>query len=179
MEQRTITAIDEGGQLYPVDKLEAHRLGTRHVAISVFVFSGTQVLLQRRAQGKYHSAGQWANACCSHPDWGEAVIDCAHRRLKEEMGLDLPVHSAGIMDYRADVGGGLVENEHVHLFSAECEAEGVMIRPDPAEVSDYRWLDIVALRQEIAESPCAFTPWLRIYLARSGETGIVRLQGQP
>ncbi|MDW5376769.1 isopentenyl-diphosphate Delta-isomerase [Halomonas sp. HP20-15] len=175
MDQRQITGIDADGQLFPIDKLEAHRSGMRHVAISVFVFSGASVLLQRRARGKYHSAGQWANACCSHPDWGEAVIDCAHRRLEEEMGLLLELRSAGIMGYRADVGGGLVENEHVHLFFAECDAKRMTLRPDPNEVSDYRWLDSAALRREIAESPHAFTPWLRIYMARGAETGIAQL----
>ncbi len=179
MDQRQITAIDAKGQLFPIDKLEAHRSGTRHVAISVFVFSGTCVLLQRRASGKYHSPGQWANACCSHPDWGEAVIDCAHRRLAEEMGLALTLHSAGVMDYRADVGSGLVENEHVHLFFAECDAKTVNVRPNPDEVSDSRWVDVKALRREIAESPQAFTPWLRIYLTRAEETGIAQLVANP
>lgn len=175
MDQRQITAIDDDGRLFPIDKLEAHRRGLRHLAISVFVFSTHGVLLQRRADGKYHSPGQWANACCSHPDWGETVADCAHRRLEEEMGLRLELLSAGIMDYRADVGGSLVENEHVQLFYAECDAGQVTVRPDPDEVGDHRWVSVASLNREIAESPQAFTPWLRIYMARAEETGIAQL----
>ena len=40
------------GRLVPVDKLEVHRLGLRHLAVSVFVTIGDEVLIQRRAAGK-------------------------------------------------------------------------------------------------------------------------------
>lgn len=175
MSERLITAIDERGDVYPVGKLEAHRRALQHLAISVFVFRGRQTLLQRRAPGKYHSPGQWANACCSHPDWQEAIAACAARRLREEMGLALPLTPAGVMDYRADVGGGLVENERVHFFEADWPTPEPAIAPDPEEVVDYRWVEVATLRDEIATQPQAFTPWLRIYLARAGETGIMRL----
>jgi hypothetical protein len=47
----------EDGQLRPLDKLDVHRRGLRHLAISVFVTDGDAVLLQRRALGKYHTPG--------------------------------------------------------------------------------------------------------------------------
>lgn len=175
MSERLITAIDEHGDGYPVGKLEAHRRALQHLAISVFVFRGTETLLQRRALGKYHSPGQWANACCSHPDWQEAIASCAARRLREEMGLDLPLRPAAVMDYRADVGGGLTENERVHFFEADWSTPEPVVAPDPDEVAEYRWVDVTALREEVATNPQAFTPWLRIYLARADKTGIERL----
>ncbi|MBZ9560486.1 MULTISPECIES: isopentenyl-diphosphate Delta-isomerase [unclassified Modicisalibacter] len=176
MSERLITAIDERGDVYPVGKLEAHRRALPHLAISVFVFRGGQTLLQRRAPGKYHSPGQWANACCSHPDWQEAIATCAARRLREEMGLELPLTPAAVMDYRAEVGGGLVENERVHFFAADWPTPAPTVAPDPEEVDAYRWVDVTTLREEVAMNPDAFTPWLRIYLARAGETGIERLR---
>ena len=51
------------GELTPVDKMRVHREGLRHRAVSVFVMAGTQVLIQRRAAGKYHTPGLWANTC--------------------------------------------------------------------------------------------------------------------
>ena len=75
------------GQLQPVDKIEAHERGLRHKAVSVFVMHGGALLLQRRALGKYHTPGLWANTCCTHPHWGEATVDCAVRRLREELGI--------------------------------------------------------------------------------------------
>jgi hypothetical protein len=63
------------------DKLETHRRGALHRAISVIVWdSAGRLLLQKRAAGKYHSGGSWTNACCGHPRPGEDVEDAALRR---------------------------------------------------------------------------------------------------
>ena len=71
---RLIAAIDGDGQRFAIDKLEAHRKGLLHDAVSVFVFDGEDMLIQQRAAAKYHCPGLWANACCTHPDWGEVII---------------------------------------------------------------------------------------------------------
>ena len=53
------------------EKLDVHRRRLLHRAFSVFlVDENGRWLLQKRADGKYHSGGLWANACCSHPRWG-------------------------------------------------------------------------------------------------------------
>ena len=75
------------GKLAPVEKMSVHRRGLRHKAVSVFVTRGAEVLIQRRALDKYHSAGLWANTCCTHPHWGKSAASCARRRLAEELGL--------------------------------------------------------------------------------------------
>ncbi len=152
------------GVLVPVDKLEVHRRGLRHPAISVFVLSRGQLLLQQRAASKYHTPGLWANACCTHPHWDEPAEHCARRRLAEELGLqDLPLRPAGRIEYRADVGGGLTEHEMVEVFLSETSTPPVS-RPDPSEVQDTRWVTPETLRREIAARPEIFTPWLRIYM---------------
>ena len=159
------------GTLTPVDKLEVHRLGLRHPAVSVFVMEGGRTLLQRRALGKYHTPGLWANACCTHPHWDEAPADCAARRLREELGLTgLDLRPAGRIEYRADVGNGLTEHEVVEVFVAQASASQPLA-PDPAEVMQTRWIDRAALSDDIAAAPGRYTPWLRIYL----EAGIDRL----
>ena len=159
------------GTLTPVDKLEVHRLGLRHPAVSVFVMDGSRTLLQRRALGKYHTPGLWANACCTHPHWGEAPIDCAARRLHQELGLSgLDLRPAGRIEYRADVGNGLTEHELVEVFVAEAP-EALPLSPDPDEVMQTRWIERAALSADIAAEPGRYTPWLRIYL----EAGIDRL----
>lgn len=153
------------GRLDPVDKLEVHRLGLRHPAVSVFVLDGMRTLIQRRALGKYHTPGLWANACCTHPAWGEDPAACALRRLREELGLDgRDLRWRDRIEYRAEVGGGLVEHEVVELFTVRAD-EGTAPAPDPREVAEVRWIGLDALRAEVAAAPAAFTPWLRIYLA--------------
>ncbi len=152
------------GRLQPMDKLEVHRRGLRHPAVSVFVLRGREVLIQRRAAGKYHTPGLWANACCTHPHWGEDPAACATRRLAEELGIaGLPVAPAGQVEYRAAVGGGLTEHEVVEVFAAEAPA-GLRLAPDPAEVADTDWMEFDALAAAVRAEPGRFTPWLRLYL---------------
>ena len=70
--------------------------------------------------GKYHTPGLWANTCCTHPNWDEAPLDCAHRRLQEELGItDAHLTYRDTVEYRADVGGGLIEHEVVDIFLGE------------------------------------------------------------
>ena len=153
------------GRLTPVDKLEVHRRGLRHPAISVFVLDGGRTLIQRRALTKYHTPGLWANAVCTHPHWGEAMPAAAARRLHEELGIaNLPLTPRDNVEYRAEVGGGLIEHEVVSLFVAEA-GPALALAPNPGEVMDVRWIDLDALRAEVEAAPAAFTPWLRIYLA--------------
>ena len=57
--------------LSPVDKLEVHKRGLKHPAVSVFLKKGNEILLQQRSASKYHSPCLWANTVCTHPHWGE------------------------------------------------------------------------------------------------------------
>lgn len=153
------------GATVAMDKLEVHRRGVRHPAVSVFVLDHTgRVLIQRRALAKYHTPGLWANTCCTHPHWGEAPQICAIRRLREELGIDgLTLRPVGTVEYRADVGNGLTEHEVVSIF-AGIAPESLPVAPDPAEVAETRWIAPDDLLDEIAAAPERFTPWLRIYM---------------
>ena len=152
------------GRLTPVEKLAAHRRGLRHLAVSVFVMREGAILIQRRALGKYHTPGLWANTCCTHPAWGEDALTCAQRRLDEELGITgLDLRHRGQVEYRADVGGGLTEHEVVEVFLAGAGPD-MPLAPNPDEVMDTRWVTPEALAAEIAGTPDRFTPWLRIYL---------------
>jgi isopentenyl-diphosphate delta-isomerase len=156
------------GVLTPIEKLEVHQRGLRHKAVSVFVLRGRQVLLQRRALGKYHTPGLWANTCCTHPAWEEAPDACAVRRLDEELGLQITnPEFRQTLEYRADVGSGLIEHEVVDLFVVNAQ-QGVQVTPNPDEVMDVEWVDYGDLQTRIVEQPEMFTPWLRIYMADFG-----------
>ena len=121
-------------------KLDAHRRGLTHRAVSALVRNSKgSMLLQRRAAGKYHSAGLWTNACCSHPRPDESTAAAAQRRLMEEMGVDCPLAPLFITSYRAQVSNDLVEDEVVHVFGGVHEGQ---IAPDTAEVSAWKWISL-------------------------------------
>ncbi len=152
------------GTLQPVEKLEAHQRGLRHKAISVFILRDGKVLLQRRALHKYHTPGLWANACCTHPYWEEDALTCATRRLDEELGIKgISLDFRDTVEYRADVGGGLIEHEVVDIFVGEMPA-GVEPVMNPDEVMDTIWTPLDGLAEEVLRAPDTFTPWLQIYL---------------
>ena len=162
MQDYVIVVNDADEELGHEEKLRAHRTPVLHRAFSVFVFDDAgAMLLQRRAGGKYHSAGLWSNACCGHPRPGEVVMAAAARRLREEMGIECPLHPAGTVSYSIDVGGGLREDEFNHVFAGIYRGQA---RPDPEEVSDSRWMTPDALLRACATEPHAFTPWLGVVL---------------
>ncbi len=122
--------MDTGNELILVDlddreigrgeKMDVHRKGLLHRAFSVFLFDGDRLLIQRRAAGKYHSAGLWANTCCSHPRVGETLQEAAAKRLLLECGIEkVTLREAGRFVYRAVFSNGLTEYESDHVLVGE------------------------------------------------------------
>ena len=152
------------GKLTPVEKLAAHQRGLKHKAVSVFVMNRGRVLIQQRAMHKYHTPGQWANTCCTHPEWDEDPDACAVRRLNEELGVTglYPMHRDQI-EYRADVGEGLIEHEQVEVYLADAPSD-LKVVPNPDEVMATKWIDFFDLSADVTRRPEKYTPWLQIYL---------------
>ncbi len=164
------------GELRPMGKLDVHKRGLRHLAISVFIMADDRsgrTLIQRRAAGKYHTPKMWANACCTHPHWGEDAHACATRRVGQELGLiNLSLTRAGGQEYRADVGGGLTEHEVVDIFVGH-HSPSAAVPFNPAEVMAVDWVSLPDLAARIAANPQDYTPWLQIYLAKGwGEVAL-------
>jgi isopentenyl-diphosphate Delta-isomerase len=155
------------------EKMRAHREARLHRAFSVFVFdSAGRLMLQRRAQGKYHSPALWSNTVCSHPRPGESTFDAAHRRLLEEMGFDCPLVFAFDFTYLEDLGDGMYEHELDHVFIGRFDGAAV---PDPEEVSGWRMVEPNAVRVEMNMHPESFSIWFRIAFPHLVERGIVPL----
>jgi isopentenyl-diphosphate delta-isomerase len=162
-----VVLVDERDTAYGVaPKLDAHRDGRLHRAISVVLFDDRgRLLLQRRAEAKYHSGGLWSNTCCGHPRPGESVRDAAERRLSAELGIrgcELTVVSQFV--YRAKLTDGLVEHELDHVLVGRWNGRA---RPNPTEVSETRWVDRAAMFDELGLAPDRFTVWMREVVDRA------------
>jgi isopentenyl-diphosphate delta-isomerase len=140
------------------EKLKAHQTGALHRAFSIFIFNQQkQLLIQKRATTKYHSAGLWSNTCCGHPRPGEATSIAAQRRLFEETGIVCQLYPIGAFTYHAKLPQtNLIEYEVDHLFYGFFEGTPL---PNPQEIAQLRWITHQQLLQEFDHHPSMFTTW--------------------
>lgn len=147
-------------QIGTMEKMEAHRQGVLHRAFSIFVFAKDgRMLLQKRADDKYHSGGLWTNTCCSHPAPGTTTVKAASQRLNEEMGFTTSLLHAFTFIYKAPFSNGLTEHELDHVFIGYYDGE---VHPDPGEVKEYNYFSFGEIRQMLEKNPENFTAWFRI-----------------
>jgi isopentenyl-diphosphate delta-isomerase len=143
-----------------MEKFEAHQKGLLHRAFSVLIFNSKgELLIQQRAKNKYHSAGLWTNTCCSHPRPGESPALAAHRRLKEEMGIQSRLTLSHKFIYKIDFDNGLIENELDYVYTGICDNLPIA---NPDEVADWKYISMINLATEMDRQPDAFTHWFKI-----------------
>lgn len=160
MENIDVILVDEhDNPLGQMEKLEAHRQGRLHRAITVYIFNTEQqLMLQQRAFSKYHCGGLWSNTCCGHPFPNESTQQAAERRLDEEMGLKLTLKKITQTYYNLPVTDGLVEHEFGHIFTGYTDQ---LPRLNPEEAENYRFASLSEIEQELVSSPEHFTPWFK------------------
>lgn len=157
MKKEVLLVNEQDEPLMRMEKMEAHQKALLHRAFSVFLYHDDQILLQQRAQTKYHCGGLWTNICCSHPLEGD-VIPYAHIRLKEETGIqDVSLEEIGHLLYRAEFSNGLCEFEYDHILLGEYKEDNILF--DPLEIQAVKWMSIKDLHQDAIKHPASYTPW--------------------
>ncbi len=168
--EQVILVDADDRELGTAAKLSVHVDGSLHRACSVFVFDGDGgMLLQRRAATKYHSGGLWSNTCCGHPRPGESSEETAHRRLREEMGFDCPLHPVLGFVYRSELENGLFEHEYDHVFVGRFDGTPVS---NPEEVDDWRWAKVDAVIADVIAHPRRYSAWFPIALEQLCARGV-------
>ena len=165
MKGEQVILVDENdAEAGIMEKIEAHRRGLLHRAISVFIVdSKGRWLLQRRAENKYHSNSLWTNTCCSHPMPQESSADAAKRRLHQEMGLECELTELFRFTYREDLDNGLTEHELDHVFTGVTDSLPEINRE---EVMEYRYMNYNDLEADVAARPENYTVWFRIIFSK-------------
>ena len=159
-EEEVILVNEKDEEVGRMEKFEAHRKALLHRAFSVFIFNRKgEMLLQKRVDSKYHSGGLWSNACCSHPNPGEEIMDAALRRLKEELGFQVPLKKIFEFTYKAEFENGLSEHEFDHVFASEYNG---LISANPEEISDYCYKDIFEIKESLNSHPQKYTVWFHL-----------------
>ena len=162
MDELLILVDENDRETGVMDKMSVHEMGLLHRAFSVFIFnSDSELLLQQRAIGKYHSGGLWSNTCCSHPKISEEMDAAVAKRLKEEMGLEANLSFQFKFLYQADFANGLKEHELDYVYFGTSDDNPA---PDVNEVMNWKYISLEELAKEIYLNPENYTEWLKICL---------------
>jgi isopentenyl-diphosphate delta-isomerase len=157
---QVILVDEQDAEVGKMGKMEAHQKGLLHRAFSIFILNDKgQMLLQQRTLSKYHSGGLWTNACCSHPQPGETILEAANKRLQEEMGFTTELTEAFSFVYNAKFNNGLTEYEFDHVLIGKYNSP---IAPNESEVKDYCFLSINQINAALQITPQKYTAWFKI-----------------
>lgn len=160
MTDRVILVNAHDEEVGIMEKMEAHRRGVLHRALSVLLFNSKgEILLQKRSASKYHSAGLWTNTCCSHPKPNELIEAAVERRLQEEMGIKAECTFAFKFVYEKAMDNDLIEHELDHVFTGLFDGIPVI---NLEEVEDWKFISMENLKEEIARHPEKFTFWFKL-----------------
>lgn len=164
-----VILVDEQGQeIGEADVLAAHTgEGQLHMAFSAYVFRKLmeEILIQQRSSEKMLWPLVWANTWCSHPRKGETVREAGERRGREEMGITCTLQEGPSFVYRAkDPHGKGIEHEFVRTLIGT--GDDVIVKPNPAEVANYKWVNVDALIEDMKATPDKYAPWFHIGLQR-------------
>lgn len=140
-------------------KMIAHNQKKLHRAFSVFIYDGSKMLIQKRAKTKYHSAGLWANACCSHPRKGEPIEETVPRRMMEELSFYCDTEELFSFVYFTKYSNTMYEYEYDHVFLGKYHG---LVVPNEEEVEQYAWIEIEELKDLLLFSPERFASWFLI-----------------
>lgn len=167
MGKEYVVVVDKfNRKLKIMEKLKAHKEGVLHRAFSIFIFDKNgNLILQQRAENKYHSPLLWSNTCCGHPRPGESFKTAAKRRLLEELGIKCEINKFGIIKYKLNVGD-LIEHEYNTLFYGFYDGP---IKPDLTEVANVKHEKLDFLFSDIKRNPNLYTPWFRLILEEYSE----------
>ena len=158
--ENLILVSPEDEFLGTITKQEAHRPGGQlHRAFSVFLFTPEgQVLLHERSRLKPLWPGYWTNSCCSHPRHGESYAEAAHRRTREELGVQTSLIEIYQFEYQAHFNSIGSEHELCKVYVA-CVSKCTKITAHPEEIQNWDWFDTSEVNEWTTTSPQLFTPW--------------------
>ena len=159
-EENVILVNEKDEPIGLMPKLEAHQKAVLHRAFSVFVLNeNNEIMLQQRAEHKYHSPLLWTNTCCSHQREGENNIQAGQRRLFEEMGFVTELKELFHFIYKAPFDNGLTEHELDHVMIGRFD-QTPTINPD--EVASWKWMAIDDVKLDMQKNPDLYTIWFKI-----------------
>jgi len=158
--EKLILVDENDKEIGTEEKIAAHLgQGKLHRAFAFFIYNEKgEFLLQKRSNEKMLWPLFWDSGA-SHPYQNEGYEEAGERRLKEELGFDCVLKLVGKFQYQAVFENVGSENEICAVLVGEHNGE---VKPNPAEVADWKWVDIKEIKEDIAQNPQIYAPWFVI-----------------
>lgn len=154
-QEKKVTLLDRHNQVIgEADLYEAHRHPAQyHKAVSVWLLRNfadqVQILLQKRSLEKIVGADQWGNGICGNVRPDEDFLGCAHRRLREEIGVEgvelMPLYQ---FEYQVYSNQDYGEHELDQVFLGQYQGE---FKLNPTEVQATTWVDLTKLQSALSD----------------------------
>lgn len=167
-----ILTVDDKDQLICYrEKIAVHKNNLLHRAFSLFIFNEKhdKILLQQRAENKYHSGNLWTNACCGHFNQQSANLsneEIVMQRTVQELNIQLQsVKYIATMQYNDKVPSRvkneiIFENEIDYIYYSTFN-ENNIIEFNTNEVKDIQWLQLDEIEKMIMQNEMQFTVWFK------------------
>ncbi len=132
-----------------------HQKGLQHRGAHVFLFSEDgKMLIQKRNADRASSPSLLDCSVSEHVKAGESYLDAAMRGMKEEMGVEgIELKPLGTikMEY------GHNDNEISRIYEGRVKPE--LVRFDPVEISEIRYMSLVEIKDGILIEKGLFCGW--------------------
>jgi isopentenyl-diphosphate delta-isomerase len=161
MEQKLILVNINDDILGLGEKSKCHEgEGILHRAYVIFIFNReNQLLVQKRSQYKKLWPGFWDNSCSSHPKEKESYRESGEKRLMEELGFTTQLTTLFKFYYKAKYLNIGAENELCLIMTGKYNGK---VNPNQKEVTEWSWVEMTCISQEMKKNSYLFTPWFLI-----------------
>jgi isopentenyl-diphosphate delta-isomerase type 1 len=113
-----------------------------HRSVYVFVVNGKgEIFIQKRSEGKDLYPGFYTASATGHVDYGETYDEAARRELREELGIDAPLHRLGKVK-------SFSETEREISMIYVCRYDGPL-RPDREEISEGLFMLLEEIKRSL------------------------------
>ena len=163
--------FDENGKQKRVIETRetVHARGLWHRTVHIWVYRGTEILLQRRARTKDSHPGLWDVSAAGHIGVREPPLKAAVRETAEELGIEAEekdlLHIGTRRCTLVSRQGRFIDREFTDIYLYCFEKSMKDLHPDPEEIEELRFYEIDVLKNLLGteETKKNFVPHERSY----------------
>ena len=140
-------------------KSAAHRDGSLHRGVHLWITGGLKIMFQKRSSKKEFLPDLFDVACAGHVKSGEDYKDAIIREAKEELGISVKkndlIHFGKRRQTTVMKEKGIISREIINIFLLILE-DNKKINFDRNEISEIRFFGIDEARDALSKNPSIF-----------------------